>query len=965
RATRLVNRIEAETGVRIPLKDVFVNTTPEQLAKLVIEAGESEYESIPKAEIKEYYPMSSTQRRMYLINQIDDTGVTYNIPASIKFTGAFDKDKFIKAAQQMVNRHEAFRTEFAVINGEMVQRIRDDVEIAVDEINASEDEIEKILTDFVRPFDLSTAPLLRLSIITLSDELHLVACDMHHIISDGVSARIFEDELVQLYNGVELEPLRVQYKDYSEWINSKEMDNQKEYWINELSGCPVLDLPLDHSRPQQQKFDGESVSINTGSEICEMIKKTAARLGGTDYMVLLGGLMILLSKYGRQEDVTVGTTISGRTNSDIEAMIGMFVNTLVMRGRPEADKKIEEFLSEIKATSLKAFDNQEYPFESLLEELNIERDMGRNPLFDVMLSVQNIDASEVELNDVEGEYYDMPDSNTTKFDITVNASQIGGEYIISFTYRSDLFNRSTMEYMLKQYIEILGYITTKSDEQIGNVCLMTTAEKEMISIWNETNTDYPEKVVVAELFEEQVSKYPERIAVATSEKQLTYRELNRKANAIATVLRENGVGRDDFVALLTERSVEMLVAIYGVVKAGAAYVPINPDYPEARIDYTLNDCKPKAVITYNADVQTDALKISLEDESIWSFESDDNPEIINKPEDLLYVIYTSGTTGKPKGVMVEQRNLVRLLRNDNFQFDFNENDVWMMFHSYCFDFSVWEMYGATLNGGRLEVLNKEEAQDSEATAERIRKSRVTVLNQVPTAFYNLLQSDDGTKMSSVRYLIFGGEALDPKRLENWHKNYINAKIINMYGITETTVHVTYREIGTAEIIRGISDIGRAIPTLQVHIMENNTECGIGVPGELCVTGAGVARGYLNRPELTAEKFVDNPFGEGKMYRSGDLARWLPDGNLEYLGRIDEQVKIRGFRIELGEIESRIKEIEAVKDCAVIARADQNGDKAIYAYYTSNEEINASEIRSSLSQSLPEYMIPSYMMQIEA
>ncbi|HAV90470.1 MAG TPA: non-ribosomal peptide synthetase, partial [Eubacterium sp.] len=473
---------------------------------------------------------------------------------------------------------------------------------------------------------------------------------------------------------------------------------------------------------------------------------------------------------------------------------------------------------------------------------------------------------------------------------------------------------------------------------------------------------------IAEIFEEQVEKTPDNVAVVFEDERLTYAQLNNRANQLAKKLVDQGVKPGDYVALYIERSIEMVVGIYGIIKAGAVYVPINTMYPDDRVEYILKDCNAGILLLGDTklDVDYEGKRINLKEEKLEENECA-NPEILVKPESGLYVIYTSGTTGKPKGCEVMHKNVVRLLFNDEFEFDFNEDDVWTMFHSYGFDFSVWEMYGATLYGGKLVVVSEDEATDTGKFLKILKEQKVTVLNQVPTAFYNLDYEDKGEDLC-VRYLIFGGEALDPSKLRGWKKKHPETKIINMYGITETTVHVTYREIGEEEIERGISDIGRAIPTLNVYIMNGDTMCGIGMPGELCVTGEGLAKGYLNRPELTAEKFVKNPFGEGRMYRSGDLARWLPDGNIEYLGRIDEQVKIRGFRIELGEIESRIREIEGIRDAAVIARKDNSGSNAIYAYFVAEDggkEISLSDIRETLSINLPDYMIPAYIMQIEA
>ncbi len=536
---------------------------------------------------------------------------------------------------------------------------------------------------------------------------------------------------------------------------------------------------------------------------------------------------------------------------------------------------------------------------------------------------------------------------------------------ITLLYDKNIWEDSSILRLEKHYCNIAGFISGEVNCRVLDIDFITTDEKKLIlQEFNKCDADYPRKKTVVEIFEEQVRKTPDNIAVVYENERITYSELNNRANAVAERLRAMGVKPCDFVAILAERSIEMIVGIYGIVKSGGAYVPINTEYPKERIDYIIKDCNPKAVLVYRA--QTDGLDVpvvNLEEEEHAIGESD-NPLPVNRAEDILYVIYTSGTTGNPKGVMIEHRNLVRLLFNSKFQFDFNSLDVWTMFHSFCFDFSVWEMYGATLYGGKLVVVPKDAAKNGQQLLDLIVKEKITVLNQVPSSFYNLISLNRWNRKDSIRYLIFGGEALAPKRLKQWKDTHPDARIVNMYGITETTVHVTYKEIGDLEIEKGISDIGSAIPTLGVYIMNQLHLCGIGVPGELCVSGEGLARGYLNLPEMTREKFTQNPYGEGRLYRSGDLARWMPNGNIEYLGRIDQQVKIRGFRIELGEIETQLCKHEDMKQVAAVLK-ELDGKKAITAYITAKRELSVGELRMFLEDKLPYYMIPAYYVQLDS
>ncbi len=550
--------------------------------------------------------------------------------------------------------------------------------------------------------------------------------------------------------------------------------------------------------------------------------------------------------------------------------------------------------------------------------------------------------------------------------------EVGVDFAFSFNgnkitllYDKNIMDESSLLRLEKHYCNIVGFLSEEGNCRVMDIDLITREEKNLIlQEFNSCDAEYPKEKTVAELFEEQVEKTPENIAVVYGNESITYRELNNRANAVAEKLRAMGVEPGDFVAILAERSIEMIAGIYGIVKSGGAYVPINTEYPPDRIDYIIKDCKPKAILVFQAEAgKFDVPVVNLGDKEFVVGELN-NPIPVNRPEDILYVIYTSGTTGNPKGVMVEHRNLVRLLFNSKFQFDFNSFDVWTMFHSFCFDFSVWEMYGATLYGGKLIVVPKETAKDGQQFLNLIVKEKVTVLNQVPSSFYNLMSLNRWNQKDSIRYLIFGGEALSPKRLQQWKDTHPGVKIVNMYGITETTVHVTYKEIGDTEIERGISDIGSAIPTLGVYIMDQMHLCGIGVPGELCVSGEGVARGYLNLPEMTKEKFIKNPYSEGRLYRSGDLARWMPNGNLEYLGRIDQQVKIRGFRIELGEIETQLCKHEDIRQVAVVLK-ELDGKNAITAYITARRELSIGELRTFLKDKLPDYMIPAFYVQLDS
>ncbi|HAV90688.1 MAG TPA: non-ribosomal peptide synthetase, partial [Eubacterium sp.] len=915
---------------------------------------------IPKAGEKEYYPMSSAQKRTYLLNQMDSGEIVYNMPEHHKLMGEVRPEKLREALQKLINRHEILRTSFTMIDGEPVQKILLHVEADFEYMEHSDESDEDLIDSFVKPFDLSNPPLVRVRLVNRGD-YHLLSIDIHHIISDGMSSAIFTRELNALYNGEKLVPLTHQFKDYSEWMRTRDLSSQADYWKSQFNDeIPVLDMPLDYVRPQEQSYEGSILVRGIGKELTNKVKKIALENGATDFMVFMSAAMVLLSKYSRQEDIVIGTPISGRTHRDTEGMLGMFVNTLAMRGKPEAEKTYREFLAEIKETSLRAYENQEYPFEELVEAVDVTRDMSRSPLFDVMLSLQNNEVEEINLGDTDAEWTDAKDS-IAKFDLSFDVVEYKGEYGVILEYCTALFKEESARLLVNHFIVLIEDLISDINKKLKDVQLINEGEKsEIIDKFNTKEVTYPRNITAVEMFEEQVEKNPENIAVVFEDKEVSYKELNEAANALGHKLRDLGVYPDDFVAIITDRSLEMIEAIFGVLKSGGTYLPIDPTYPEDRIKFMLEDTNPKAVLVYTDEEisivnDMDIPVIDLADGEVFKG-MPENLERVNKAEDAVYCIYTSGTTGKPKGVVLENTGLIGLVKSYEDVFEMTEEDRMMQFASYCFDQSVGDIFGTILNGATLYVVSTDMRYNMTDLEKYMKSNKITVASLTPKVIREL----DVCNMKDLRLLDSGGEAAELDVLRKIAAS--GKKIINSYGPTEATVNTTYSEIkeDTEKVV-----IGKPACHTQVYIVNGDNLCGIGVPGELCITGDGLARGYLNREELTAEKFVKNPFGEGRMYHSGDLARWLPDGNIEYLGRIDEQVKIRGFRVELGEIESRIREIEGISDATVIARNDENGDKAIYAYYVVEEgEISVSAIRETLSVNLPDYMIPAYMMQIE-
>ncbi len=974
KATVLVSKIHKKLNVEIPLKELFETPTIKGISDFIKRSEENLYSSIKEVEEKEYYEVSSAQKRMYIMQKFEENSIAYNMPAIFELQGKIDSVRIENTFKKLIERHEVFRTSIKAIEGEIIQKIDNFYEFKIG-LTKENEEVENLINKFIRPFELDKAPLLRVQIVQNNHKTYLLI-DMHHIISDGVSMNILIKDFSALYNGENLESLKIQYKDFAEWQNkflrSEEIKKQEEYWINKFNDeVPVLNLPYDYDRPVIQSFEGDSISFKADEKTTEKLRKFAKETGATMHMVLLSALNILLSKYSGQEDIVIGTPIAGRSHAQLQNIVGMFVNTLALRNKPEGNKKYLEFLKEVKENSLKAYENQSYQFEELVEKLNVGRHTSRNPLFDVMFNMLDVaEKMDISLNDLLLKQY-TNENKISKFDLSFNALDKESVLEFSIDYCTDLFKKETILRLIDHYVRVLEIIADNQEIKIDEIELPSYEEKNQILYeFNDTRADFPSNKMINELFEEKAEKNPDNIAVVFEDTQLTYKELNDKANQLARLIRDKGVEGDSIVGLIMERTSNMIVAMLGVLKAGGAYLPIDPEYPEERISYMIEDSKIKLLITqkeFMDMVKFDGEVININDDKI-NEQDKGNLENITSINNLAYIIYTSGTTGKPKGVMIDNKNVIRLLFNEKFQFDFNEKDVWTMFHSYCFDFSVWEMYGALLYGGKLVVVPKEVARDSGKYLDLLKSENVTILNQIPTPFNNLLNNELKTNKNDLklRYVIFGGEALNPKVLKPWRIKYPNTKFINMYGITETTVHVTYKDLKDEDISKTISNIGKPIPTLKVYIMDKNLKLQpIGIEGEMYVSGHGVARGYLNRPELTAERFVNDPFESGKkMYRTGDLARWLPNGDMEFLGRVDQQVKIRGFRIELGEIESTFLKNDYIKETIIIDREDGEGNKYLCAYIVSDKEVNSSELRKYLRNDLPEYMIPSYFVQLE-
>ncbi|UFH41822.1 non-ribosomal peptide synthase/polyketide synthase [Flavobacterium cupriresistens] len=935
-------------------------------------------------------PLSFGQERLWFLDKLQGSA-EYHMPVILRLNGDLDFSSLESSFYKIINRHEVLRTNIRSENGVGYQEVMSPENWKLEHKVVNENyNLEEIIASFIKlPFDLSNDYKLRSCLYDLGNQQYVLACVFHHIASDGWSEGILINEFTQLYSALKsgrtavLPELPLQYSDYAVWqrkyLAGAVLESQLAYWEAKLKGAATLSLPIDYARPSVQSTAGSSVSLVLNKELSESLKLLCQTEGVTLFMLMLSVFKVLLSRYSGQEDICIGTPIANRTQSELEGMIGFFVNTLVLRNDLGGNPSFKDLLERVRETTLDSYDHQLVPFEKVVDRVVTTRDRSMTPLFQVMFILQNTaeeSAEEGNGNGLEGitfSGYDLETINA-KVDLTLSVSENNNDIDLDINYCTALFDKVTIDRMLLHYQELLTGIVSDINQPINTLSILTKGEEhQLLDIFNNVTVAYPKDKTIVTLFEEQVKNTPDAIAVVYEGAKLSYKELNEKSNQLGSYLREQGVEPDTLVGICVERGLEMLVGILGILKSGGAYVPIDPDYPEDRIAYMVGDAGINLVLSsatsHKVLEEYTNLNVVLLDTD-WnkiSNYSTENLSVVVAPDHLAYVIYTSGSTGNPKGVLITHSNVVRLFKNESCLFDFGTHDVWTLFHSFCFDFSVWEMYGALLHGGRLVVVPKAVTKDAISFKELLISEGVTVLNQTPGSFYALQEAFLSENFDhAIRYVIFGGEALNPVYLQNWKALYPSCKMINMYGITETTVHVTYKELTSSDMLSSVSAIGSAIPTLGCYILDANLNLvPVGVIGELCVGGAGVARGYLNREELTQEKFITNPFVAGdRLYRSGDLGRWLADGSIEYIGRKDNQVKIRGYRIELGEIENALSLLETVTQCCVLAKEDTAGNKRLVGYVVLEGSLNKEVLQEQLKLSLPEYMVPMIWVELD-
>jgi amino acid adenylation domain-containing protein len=937
-------------------------------------------------------PTSFAQQRLWFLSRLEPDSPAYNIPRPLRMQGALNVPVLRQTFNLILARHDVLRGRFELVDGQPVQLIAPRLEldlpiVDLEHLAAAEREAEisrQAIAEAQRPFDLTQAPLLRVRLLRLAAEDHVLFLTMHHIVSDGWSMGLLVREMTQIYQAlgtgqqIQLPELPIQYADFARWqrqrLQGEVLDEQVEYWKESLAGAPaVLDLPVIRARPATQTTRGSHLETVLSRELTQALGELSRREGVTLFMTLLAAFQTLLYRYSGQEDLVIGSPIAGRNRAEVEGLIGFFVNSLPLRTSLAGNPSFRELLTRVKATALGAYAHQDLPFEKIVEAVKPPRSLSYPPIFQIMFSLQNQPAVTLVL---PGLKITSPkrEFDTAKFDLTWFMTERDQGLSSWIEYNTDLFDRSTIERLAGHFEVLLTGIVEGPGQRIAELPLLTVAEKQSLSQWNETQVEFPTHPCVHQLFEEQVARTPDSTAVVFEEMKITYAELNRRANQLAHYLRKRGVRPEVLVGLCVERSIDMVVGILGILKAGGAYVTLDPANPPERLSFMLADAAAPLLLTQEhllAGLPAQVTEIICLDRDwgVIAQEKVEEPASQVVAENPAYVIYTSGSTGRPKGVVITHRALCNHMYWMQSRFPLTGSDRVLQKTPIGFDASVWEFYAPLLTGAQLIMAKPDGHRDAAYLVEAIKGNGVTVLQLVPSLLRFLLNEPEFQSCTSLRRVYCGGEQLPLELVQQFHSR-LGAELVNLYGPTEATIDSTYWICSRGQLSEPVP-IGVPVANMRAYILDSSLEMvPVGVAGELYLGGAGLGRGYLNRPDLTGASLIPDRFSAQpgqRLYKTGDLARYREDGNIEYLRRVDYQLKLRGFRIELGEIAAVISAHPRVREAVVIVREGQAGDQRLVAYLLTEtaSEVTVSDLRVYLGDRLPEYMVPSYFVFLEA
>ena len=965
-AISIISAVRQEFNVTLPIINLINNASLKSISDFISNnvSHTSNTVKIKEAPVSEYYPLSSAQKRIYYACKLaGNNSLVYNIPGAILVDSILNKEKIESAFRDIIKTQSIFRTIFVVDNEEVKQKILDNVDFTVESFNNTNSEIDSLVNNFSNPFDLEKAPLLRAEVHYIDNKQTLLLFDSHHIIMDGTSLGLLIKAFCEIYNGNNCDTPIVEYKDYSVWennlINSPDINDYENYWVNKFRNSELssLNLPYDYS-PSSTSYVGDKLVKELDKVFFNQILLLARELNVSPYMLLVSALCILLYKYTGQNDILVGSPFANRFNEEMQNIMGMFVNNIVINSHIDSSVSFKEFLNIQKDQITNDLNNGMYPYDLLVKKLNIP---SYTNLFDVMFTYQNTEKNEVLINDTIGKIL-YANTNIAKFNLSFEINP--NDYIFTIEYKTDLFKRNTIEGFYNHYINLLREIQNNPDIAIKDISVFSNTEKEQVLYdFNNTKMDYSSDKTISELFEKQVKKTPDTTALIFEDMSFTYRELNEKANQLAHHLRSKSIKNGDIVGIMLNRSPELIISMLAILKSGAAYLPIDPTYPENRINYIISDSNISTLIT-SSNLNGGFIEVhntitaDLTNTDIFSNNNTENLSNINTPEDTAYVIYTSGSTGNPKGVSISHKNVNNFIATVSQKINFVGNIVSVT--TFCFDIFVLESL-LPLQIGQTVVLASDEEQNNPQKLNTLcMKYNVSMLQTTPSKMSLLLYDTSLEFIKNLKVIMIGGEPL-PKNLLELLKSITTAKIYNMYGPTETTVWSTIKDLSNTDTIT----IGKPIGNTQVYILDSdNNLVPIGVPGNLYIGGDGVSKGYLHKPELTSEKFINNPFiNNDVIYNTGDLAKWTTDGEIICLGRSDFQVKLRGLRIELEEIENKIVDFPDISKAIVCIKTDSFGRQFICAYYTASTKISVPKLRAFLNNYLPSYMVPLYYSQL--